>query len=280
VDYLRSLLALVFVLWAALTVIPTVTLAQPGSIGPYVAFHSLETDDSGESRLRIFRIPVYFTLRQWSAERWGVRLRLEGTIATTDPLRFFDDLLEELRVVNVLPGVEFIFPIGNYHKLKPFFDLGIGTNTATDNINLLGDVGMRTEFLFPADPLVFGLEPGIRLSGNSGDRVDHQVVFNSFISFMALHTINKRIGGFLPDAGAYLEAGYDNLAFEFSSVTLSKSDFTTRYEVGITMGFAHGKPRIGPFPIPRLRLGYRFGDVTGFRFRLGGDWLTVLSEPL
>ena len=45
-------------------------------------------------------------------------------------------------------------------------------------------------------------------------------------------------------------------------------------------GFSHGRPRIGPFPLPRLRIGYRFGDLEGFRLRIGGDWLNELSEKL
>ena len=271
---------LVAVLWAALAAMPSAIRAQPGTVGVYTAFHSLETDDPGENRLRVFRVPVYLTLRQWSNERSGIRLRLEGTFATTDPFKYFDELLDELRVVNILPGLEFIFPVGGYHKLKPFLDLGVGTNNAALEVNLLGDVGLRTEFLFPAKQLVFGLEPGIRISGNTGNRIRDNVVFNSFLTFTALHTINYRVGGFLPDAGAYFEAGYDNLALEFSSLTVSESDLTSRFEAGVTLGFAHGRPKIGPFPIPRLRLGYRFGDVTGIRFRLGGDWLTVLSETL
>jgi len=278
-PYLSTFVVVVF-LWAALAAIPEVSRAQPGSIGVYTAFHSLETDEAGDNRLRIFRIPVYLTLRQWSNERWGLRLRLEGTVATTDPFKYFDDLLDELRVVNVLPGVEFIFPVGGYHKLKPFADLGFGTNNATDAVNLLGDMGLRTELLFSPNQFIFGFEPGVKISANTGRRIRSDVVFNPFLTITALHTINHRVGGFLPDAGAYLEAGYDNLAFEFSSVTVTESDLTTRYEAGITVGFARGRPRIGPFPVPRLRIGYRFGNVTGIRFRLGGDWLTILSEPL
>jgi hypothetical protein len=128
--------------------------------------------------------------------------------------------------------------------------------------------------------LVFGLEPGLRLSANTGERITDNVAFNSLLTITSLYTIHGRILGSLPDAGIYVEAGYDNQALEYSSLTLSQSDLTTRYEAGITLGFSHGQPRIGPFAIPRLRMGYRFGDVTGFRFRLGGDWLTVLSEPL
>jgi hypothetical protein len=273
-------LAAVMVSWTVMATIPNVSCAQPGSIGPYVAFHSLETDEPGDTELRIFRIPINLTLRQWSNERWGMRLRLEATIATTDSFRFLKKLLDELRVTTIVPGMEFIFPVGSHHKLKPFFDLGFGTNDATNDVNLLGDLGIRTEFIFPGDKLIFGLEPGVKLSANTGDRIRNNTAFNGFVTLMALHTINHRVAGYLPDAGVYVEGGYDNMALEFSSVTVTASDLSTRYEAGLTFGFARGVPKIGPVRLPRLRVGYRFGDVTGFRFRLGGDWLTVLSEPL
>jgi hypothetical protein len=47
--------------------------------------------------------------------------------------------------------------------------------------------------------------------------------------------------------------------------------------VGMSFGFSRGRPKIWFFRIPRLRVGYRFGDLTGFRIRLGGDWMTTVA---
>jgi hypothetical protein len=101
--------------------------------------------------------------------------------------------------------------------------------------------------------------------------------FNSFIALTARHTLGFRVGGHLPDAGVFFDAGYDFQTFELSSVT-ANDEGDTNLEVGVDLGFSRGRPKIGPFSVPRLRVGYRFGDVEGFRIRLGGDWLTTIDE--
>ena len=246
---------------------------------PFTAFHSMQTFDEDGERVQSIRIPVYITLRSWEERSMGLRLRLAASIAETDLARFLDQGLDEIRVLSFVPGVEFVFPIGENHMLRPFVDAGAGTNNGTDDLDFLGDIGMRTEFIFPTGGNIFAMEPGIRLSVNAGGEPPNDTRFNSFVTLTARRVLGWRIGGYLADAGAYFEAGYNFQTFEIASITSSSDDINRNFEVGLGFGFSYGRPRIGPFEVPRVRIGYRFGDLEGFRFRLGGDWLTTLREP-
>jgi hypothetical protein len=52
------------------------------------------------------------------------------------------------------------------------------------------------------------------------------------------------------------------------------------YEIGATIGFRFLAPKIWFIAVPRLSVGYRFGDgLTGLRIRIGGDRVTRLPLP-
>ena len=137
---------------------------------------------------------------------------------------------------------------------------------------------MRSDFLFPTGKFIFGLEPGLQYSFNSGGKLRDQSLVRPFATLTARRILGFRVGGYLPDVGAYLEGGYDFQAFELTSVESVTDRIGTNMEIGLGAGFSMGRPKIGPLRVPRLRIGYRFGDLKGFRIRIGGDWLKTLPE--
>ena len=53
-----------------------------------------------------------------------------------------------------------------------------------------------------------------------------------------------------------------------------------QYEVGVTLGFRVQAPKIWFIRVPRLGVGYRFGDgLEGLSIRIGGDRVTRLPLP-
>jgi hypothetical protein len=95
----------------------------------------------------------------------------------------------------------------------------------------------------------------------------------------ARRVLGFRVSGYRPDAENYLDGGYNFQALELTSIESRGDEIYTNLEVGLGTGFSMGRPRVRPFSLPRLRVGYRFGDLEGFRIRIGGDWLTTLPEP-
>jgi hypothetical protein len=148
---------------------------------------------------------------------------------------------------------------------------------ATDDLSFLGAVGLRTEILFPRGRQIYGLEPGFQVSGNAGSANPSDAVVNPFLSLTARHTLGRRIGGFLPDIGAFFDAGYNFQTFELTSIR-AQDEVNVNLEAGLDFGFSRGRPKIWLFRVPRFRVGYRFGDLEGLRIRIGGDWLTTVAE--
>ncbi len=103
--------------------------------------------------------------------------------------------------------------------------------------------------------------------------LEDDLVFSPFLTVSGRRVLGFTIAGHQPDAGIFIETGYDFNALELTSVRSTRDAVNTQYEVGVGFGFSQSQPKIGPFRFPRIRIGYRFGDLEGWRLRIGGDWL-------
>jgi hypothetical protein len=251
--------------------------AQDYAGSVYTSFHSMQTFERDGESIRAARIAIYLTLSSWETRPMGLRLRLASTFAASDLFDLFDRRLEEVSVLSFVPGIEFVFPVGRNHMLRPFLDAGIGSDNVSKNVHFLGALGLRTELIFPHGRFIFGLEPGFRLGVNSGPEVRDNTVFNPFLTLSVRRVLGFHLSGYPADAGLYFEGGYDFASFELTQVSAASNDVRNNFEVGVGIGFSQGRPRIGPFRLPRIRVGYRFGDIEGFRIRIGGDWLTTVA---
>jgi hypothetical protein len=80
--------------------------------------------------------------------------------------------------------------------------------------------------------------------------------------------------------GAYFEPGFFPNGLNFTGAEGSRESTTAQYEIGFTVGFREQAPKIWVIRVPRLGVGYRFGDgLTGLRIRIGGDRVTRLPLP-
>jgi hypothetical protein len=260
------------------TIDPGRAHAQDYASSVYTVYHNMQTFEQNGERVRAIRIPVYITLRSWEERTMGLRLRLAATFAASDLFYLLEQRLEDVRVLGFVPGMEFVFPMGKNHMLRPFLDAGAGFDNATEKLNFLGALGLRTEFIYPHGRHIFGLEPGFQLSLNTVREGKDQTSLNPFLTLSARRSLGFRIAGYIPDAGFYVEGGYNFQTFELASVTSTTGNVNSTFELGLDFGFSRGRPRIGPFRLPRVRIGYRFGDVEGWRIRFGGDWLTTVAE--
>jgi hypothetical protein len=260
---------------------PQLFAAQQGFVG----------DEKDGNEWLFLRIPVNITLKPWRDEfvnqRFGLRLRLAGTFAVKNYQGQIDigsgqitELIDQAKMVGLVPGLEFVIPLGPSKMLRPWFDIGAGTSDQTDSATLLGTLGIRSELIYDTRSRrwLFGLEPGIQLGGDWNRDLDDHLLVNPFFTASARRMLGFTVGGFEPDIGGYFEFGVDLRGLEFSSVETSGGSVARRYEIGLGTGFSRGRPKIfGLISVPRISVGYRFGDITGWRIRIGGDWLTLLS---
>ena len=176
-------------------------------------------------------------------------------------------------VVSFMPGMEFVIPVGKRHLLRPHADVGVGFASSIDQAEFLASIGLRTEFVFAGEHYFAGLEPGFLLSNRASVDPANDLIFSPFMTVSGRRVLGFTIDGHQPDAGVFVETGYDFNALEFTSVRAVENATRVQYEVGVGFGFSQSQPKIWFFRIPRVRVGYRFGDLEGWRVRIGGDWL-------
>lgn len=239
----------------------------------------LGTGSVGDQTSRVLTVPVSIWLRRLTdGRKLGLRLRLTGVVGFQDFERLEEFDLESVRLGGVFPGIEFLLPLSDRSMLRPFADIGIGlTNTAIDEL-WLTTFGLRTEFVFPWKRWELGLEPRLQagVSWADTDLLDDQYAWLS-ARMDARYPLNFEIGGQTPDVGIYLEPGWFPNELVFSQATGVDRSVVWQYEFGATLGFRFLAPKIWFIRVPRLGIGYRFGDgLTGWRIRIGGDRVTRL----
>lgn len=236
----------------------------------------------GDQGSRVLVVPVSIWLRHLNVDRKvGYRLRLTAVVGFQDFERLEQFEVESIRLGGVFPGLEALVPLSDRSMLRPFADIGFGlTNSEVGEI-WLTTFGLRTEFVFPWKRWELGLEPRAQagISWANADLLDEEYAVLS-VHMDARYPLRFQIGGQTPDIGAYFEPGYFPDALSFIDLGGARSSVVAQYEVGVTVGFREQAPRIWFIHIPRLGVGYRFGDgVGGLRIRIGGDRVTRLPLP-
>ena len=232
-----------------------------------------EDQDHEGDKINSIRIPVNITLLSWHERPYGLRLRLAGTFATNDLDGVLDGEIDKINVSSFMPGLEIVIPVGKNHILRPHFDLGVGLDSTTERLETLVALGLRTEFVFAGKHYFAGLEPGFKVDNRPNVDLEDDLVFSPFLTLSGRRVLGFTIAGHQPDAGVFIETGYDFNALELTSVRSTRDAVKTQYEVGVGFGFSQSRPKIWIISMPRIRVGYRFGDLEGFRIRIGGDWL-------
>jgi hypothetical protein len=247
-----------------------------------IALDALRHDAAGvtenERTTRLLRVPVGFTLKAMDGEEWGVRLRVAGTFAVHD-FANLSEILDDpsVRTTALVPGIEVLAPLGKTSTIRPFLDLGVGADTKGRVAALIGSVGARAELLFLADPFRYGLEPLLQYNLAVSSERTHSFG-NGSIRALGRRALGFELGGHRPDAGLYVEAGYFYDELEFTVSSGDAVGVRNGYELGFTTGFFYPRPKIWLFTVPRLWVGYRFGQTTGLRIRLGGDFVRPLRD--
>lgn len=262
-----------------------VTAAAPQAVEPGSTVHfpfNAQHDGAGSyeaagQRTKFLTLRVPIALKKLTAEDWGVRLRLTGLVGAHS----FDALeLDSLRLTSlgIIPGVEALIPIGPGRTLRPYADLGPASSLDTDEAALVWALGVRAELVFPWRLFLFGLEPGLAMSGaesnrQAADSTDDYI--DAALKMEARHPMWFTMRGHQPDVGVSLKYGYYIDALQFTSVGGQVADFAQHWELGVSFGFREPRPKMLIFRVPRVGIGYRIGNgPTGLRITIGGDWIS------
>lgn len=259
-----------------------------GDFVNYAYMHYYGTGTFTQSGITVYllRISAGHTLRSINTEPWGLRLRVKTTLGLQN-LNTFEDLhLDNIGLFTIVPGIEFQVPTRYLTTVRPFFDVGIGTNSDFSDAVLILATGLRTEYIWAWRSFLLGLEPSLHFSNSwdlDGKRKTNllkDTFFNAAIKIEGRRPLSFDIGSHRPDIGLFFEMGYLFDSLEFLDNDFDKFVARTQYEVGITIGFTRSRPKVWFYTLPRLSIGYRFGtQLSGLRLRTTGSWVTPLPDP-
>jgi len=238
----------------------------------------ISQNNAGGQSSSVLAFEPAITLRNWQTRSFGIRLLLEFKLANVrldDP----DFRLDDVRLGLFAPGLEFVVPVGPKALLRPRGKLGLGNAFQGDSALVWTNLGLWSEFVFPWKRFELGLEPRVDwLSGiATNQRFADEHLGAITLGADARHPLWFRIGEYQPDAGIYASGSYAFEPLDLTTTSGRETTLTWQFEVGAIVGF-QSRPKVWIFRVPTIGVGYRFGDLSGIRIRIGGDRLMRLAE--
>jgi len=228
----------------------------------------------GGRTIQIYRLPVAWTIREPGDHSPSIRLRLPITFgiydfAARDVVE--SGLPDHLDTFSAAGGIEFDFPLANGWQLVPYAEAGRAWDRSGDGDATLYAASLHARREWPAAERLQRFQVGIiyagvDLTGSAGtsDMVKVETGFET------RRPLDFRYGGAPADGGLYLLAEwYPDRPGEPVAGSGGDSRLPLQLEVGFTIG-GRSPARIWKLPLPRVGLGYRFGDgVSVYRLAFG-----------
>jgi hypothetical protein len=248
----------------ALALVAGPAAAQDGDLdGLMLVPHGVgEIQDASTTSFQIYRVPISFPIRRLEDKPWGLRITLPVSLGTSELQAATDvgDVVESIQSVAVIPGVEFLLPVGERWVLKPFAEAGVGDDSRTGDTHLLYAAGIRARGEYEARP--FDLTAGTAFRYRSPAETD---VVKNWYSTVEVGLDAQLPLGFSVGSRSARGGGYAILRhfsdLEFELVTEGPFDVSWNYEVGLSFSTV---PALQAWKVklPWIGLGYRFGDHT------------------
>lgn len=154
------LLKLLFVLFLTLS---AGTIAAEEDIGvdnyAYSVFSGTGRYRTDDRTIYVFRAPLSWDLKEANYEEseWGYTLLLPVAVGITnfDEITGIEDLpdisFDDLQTLTITPGAEVIIPISTEWDVKPFAQLGYGSDMVNETNTVIWGTGIRTRLTFGND---------------------------------------------------------------------------------------------------------------------------------
>lgn len=228
-----------------------------------------QVQDASATSFQIYRIPISYSIRRLEDKPWGLRITLPVSLGTyqLEAATGVGDVVESIQSVVVIPGVEFLVPVGERWVLKPFAEAGVGDDSRTGETHLLYAAGIRARGEYEARPFELMVGTAFRYRSPA----DTDVVENWYSTVEGGLDAQLPLG-FSVGSGAARGGGYAILRhfsnLEFELVTEGPFNVSWNYEVGLSFS-TEPALKVWKIKLPWVGLGYRFGDRTrGIRLNL------------
>jgi hypothetical protein len=226
----------------------------------------------GEETVSTLRLPISHRMRSIEENDWGVRLKF--------PISFgvynfdFPDIVDgissdRLKTLAFVPAVEFLVPLNERWTLKPYQDLGLGKDFEGGDLFLLSTTGLKGIYVHPWRAVTFTFGPGVRYSlSHSSSGLNNDDFAAVEVGLDTRYPLGFAIGDHEVDSSVYVIARhfFRTLVFQQPGGSI---EIERQFEVGLTFGTTP-RPLVWKFRLPRITVGYRFGEgLRGIRIKLG-----------
>ncbi len=183
--------------------------------------------------VQVYQVPFSFDMDNLEIDKWELTLTLPVTVGFYD-FKLGDvidiEFPDSLSTLSIMPGIKALYPVNKNWTIGPFLDIGFVNNFETNDVSEIFGTGVLSYYVQPYKQTVITLSNRLLYAKDSGLGAEQEGEFASF------------------------ETGVD---------------VEIQHEVGITFGMNH-IVNLKYLQIPRLGLGYRFGDhLSIFRFVIG-----------
>jgi hypothetical protein len=223
--------------------------------------------------LQIYRLPFRHELREADEAGFGAILTLPVTLG------FYDFELQDVAnggipadvdAASFVPGLRLVFEAGTHWTLEPYAELGVSKARDADADATVYAGGLVSLYEFSGRGFDWQLRndlgyAGVDLRGSGGT--------DDFARFQTVLTARAPLGQ---------RSGIDYLAYALNDWYIDQPEGpvdsaerrgrTLQYEIGFTFG-AREPVRLWSIPLPRVGVGYRFGnDLEVWRVVFGTPW--------
>jgi hypothetical protein len=228
-------------------------------------------DLSGRT-VQIYRIPFFFPVRNAEDRSPGIRVTLPVCLGffNRDPEDVDQtDVQEDVATLSFVPGVALEIPVLRNWSLEPFAEVGVARDFRSSGGAYVYSLGLKSLVTLRARELELLVGNRLLYVGEHtpGVEVDEDFAMLE-TGFEVRQPLRYAVKGHGIDWGPYV---MNYLYLEPTEVFLKEEplEIGAQYELGITIGTQEPVP-LWRFKVPRLGLGYRFGDgVSAVRLVLG-----------
>jgi hypothetical protein len=241
------------------------TVAIPDESGDLVHFTYATLLGTGIYRLddrtaTIFRIPLGWTLREVTPEKFGIGLRMPVAVGFFD-FDVLDDLIpdgDQLSTISVVPGIELSYLIGDW-RVAPAVYLGAGYDMTNDETSIIygGGISVLRPLKLKYPEMNFGT--ALLLSGYEPEQGEGDYITRWSAGFDAKFATGWNIGNRNIFIGGHTIGYFYLNKLQFQTITDTPIEINKELEFGIFIG-ARPEPEIFGIKINRLGMGYRFSS--------------------
>ncbi len=227
--------------------------------------------------VQIYRLPFSRQLSEVEEGRPGIRVTLPVTVGLFDFK--LGDIVDEgiptdLETLSAALGVELEFPLGESWRLLPYVEAGHAWDFHSDQDAVLYSVALHARRdLERQDQLVRfnagAVYAAVDLRGAGG----HSSLFRLETGIESRWTSNRTFRGHQIDWGPYgVVEWYADRPEEPVERSSTSSAIPLQAEFGFTVG-TRTRAKLWGVPVPRIGLGYRFGDgLSAYRLAFGAPF--------